>query len=448
MPAHPPDRFEVTRDCRSRYLQRLGTLLQAAGGLSAAAVQALLDGVGQHFDAMLESNRRGSFSEEAHGLTSSRITLVADDELELGIRLDNLIGRLYEGAGADLWKTHLRFVTLLGRPDLPKTDNPIGPRGISDGLHAMFQAAGPSPLDDRLDLLDRLEEHLLDGLPAVYAEINDFLEHAGVFAAQPAIITAPEAARGHRGDAAPVATNALDALHARLLARIPQLEAPSVDGSGSNPGAALLSQAALDNLLFRLDDLERHAAGRSGSLGGTSPDLESLLPDLFSNTEGSAQAAPAPRQLSSRELGIPAAAAEALAIDTVAMICNAILADPMLPEAFKSVVSTLQIPLVKVAISDRSLFADPDHPCRRIIDRMGEAMIGLPIDVTARHPVCSRLGSIAAGLRTSRNVDRAAFAAALAELDGVIAERHTAIAQGATAYADLFAVLDRRDQAR
>jgi hypothetical protein len=439
-----PDRFEVIRDCRACYLKLLGALLRTAGVVSAGACQAVLDGVGRHYDAMTDSTRRASsFREGAQGLTSSRITLIGDDELELGIRLDNLAGRLFDAAGPDLWRTHLRFVNLLGRPDLAKADNPVGPHGIGEGLSAMFHAVEASSLDKKLDLLDRLEGQLLDGLPTLYAALNEFLEQAGVTAAAATIITAPEAPRGGRREAANAAPNVLLALHDGLLARLNG----NADRTGADhvAGATLLSPAAIDNLLFRLDDLERAASGQIDFLTSTAPDLESLIPGLFAE-QSAAAIQPPRRPLNSRQLGVPAATAEGLAIDSVALICDTMLADPTLPEVLKSVLSSLQITLVKVAIRDASLFVDPAHPCRQAIDRIGQAGLGLPREVTAQHPVCARLLAIASALR-SAGAGQAACAEALAALDRLIAERHAAIDQAAAAYLPLFAQLERRDQA-
>ncbi|PKO87801.1 MAG: hypothetical protein CVU18_09445 [Betaproteobacteria bacterium HGW-Betaproteobacteria-12] len=439
-----PDRFEVARDCRARYLQRLDLLLRSAGLLSEMACRAVVDGIGKHYDELVSRPSRGGFREEARGLTSSRITLVGDDELELGIRLDNLTGRLFEGAATDLWHTYLRFITLLARPELQKADNPVGPRGISEGLRAMFKAADAHTLDQQLDLVDRLEDLLLDGLPAIYREINDCLGQAGVAPAQASIVGSPEAPTKTAPPRPAETRDALVALQEDLLARTGDL-AGGVTISGGDIGVALLSQAAIDNLLFRLDDLERTVSGQRDFLTSSSPDLSSLLPELFEDTR--AKPAKPARPLNSRELGIPSATAEGLAIDSVAMLCDAILADPNLPDALKAMISSLQITLIKVAIKDHSLFTDPAHPCRQVIDRLGLALLGAPLDIPPQHPLCTQLTAVASTLRTAPSGGRAVFAEAAGRLDAIIAERSARIDSEAAAYLSLFARLEQRDQA-
>ncbi|HEX6734088.1 MAG TPA: DUF1631 family protein [Azonexus sp.] len=448
MPA--TDRFDVTRDCRAFYLQRVALLLRSGGILGEPACQAVLTGIGRHYDQMVDSPRRGSFREEARGLTSSRITLVCDDELELGIRLDNLTGRLFEGAASELWKVHLRFITLLGRPDLPRADDPLGPRGISEGLRALFQASATHSLDQKLDLIDRLEDLLLDGLPWVYGEVGDFLDQAGVAASQPAIVTSPEA-RTSRDSAHSGTASAPQALHDDLLARLPSAFGSNGNGSGlmSGPdiGVALLSQAAIDNLLFRLDDFERNSSAPSDFLSSSAPDLESLLPGLFTDRPAS-PASTAPRQpLNACTLGVPPGTAEGLAIDSVAMICAAIAADPDQPEVLKTLIASLQVGIIRVAIKDATLFTDAAHPCRQFIDGLGRAVLGLPSDASPQHPLCTQLAAVVADLRQDRSGTAAAYATATARLQAVIDQRHTAIERAAAAYQPLFAQLERRDQA-
>ena len=197
----PSDAFETLRNCRNLYLKHLGALLQDKGSLGAGAIQVIQEGAGAYFDEMVASSRRGSFQDEAGGLTASRITLVGEEDLELGIRLDNLTARLFGSAGETLWKLHLRFVTLLNRPDLSKSDNPLGPRGVVQGLERMLERAGAVSLDKKLDLLDALADYLNDSLPALYAELESFLSGAGVTAAQAGIITSPDAPKKSQNSA-------------------------------------------------------------------------------------------------------------------------------------------------------------------------------------------------------------------------------------------------------
>ncbi|MBU1362670.1 MAG: DUF1631 domain-containing protein [Gammaproteobacteria bacterium] len=432
------DSFHLLSDTRALFLKHLGALLQDCGELSAPAIQAIQNGAGAYFDEMASTNRRGTFAEEASGLTSSRITLVGEEDLELGIRLDNMSARLFESTGGSLWRTHLRFVTLLRRPDLPKSANPIGPKGIAQGLTTMFDAAGAATIDKKLELLDRIEACLLEGLPALYAEINDFMDRKGVDAASPSIIGSQEGPTSTEPSSTP--DNALLALQQRLLASLPRAGelAPAAGGAA----ASLLNQATLERLVERLNELDRRGAFEQKfaptQTGG------GMIPALF--TPNGDFASP-PKVLKSAQLGIPTTANEGLAIDTLAMIFEAIFANPAVPDALKAVISSLQITLLKVAMKDSSLFVDAQHPARLVVDRMGQAILGLPIDVPARHPICARLFEIATRLRSESSADKSAFETALNDLDTLLAEHNASFAAATTPYLPLVNQLDRNDEA-
>lgn len=440
------DTFEILRDCRALFLKRLGALLQDSGLVSGSGVAAIQEGAGVYFDEVVASNRRGSFADEAHGLTASRITLLGEDDLELGIRLDNLTAGLFESTGGGLWKLHLRFITLLRRPDLPKTDNPLGPKGISQGLSAMFSAAGASNLQQKMALLDRFETCLREKLPGLYAELNDFLERGGVETAQPSIVGAAESPAAGK-EAALKTENALLALQQALFAHLPAAPTGGPMGGGSAGGggaaASLLNQSSLEQLMFRLEAMERMGRAGPPTFAEGSLSNETLIPELF----GDSSAPQAPKIIRSAELGLPKSANESLAIDTLAMIFEAIFDDPELPDALKAAVSSLQIKLLKVAMKDASLFTDTTHPARQVLDHMRQAVLGLPLDVPARHPVCARLFELASALRAEPGVTKAGFEKALAEIDAIIAERHRELVAEGMNYLPLLALLDERDKA-
>ncbi len=445
----PPPPTLLT-DCRVLYIKHLGALLRDSALLAGPAIEAIQQGAGDYFDQAAKSQQRGTFQEEVDGLTASRITLVGEDDLELEIRLDNLSAKLLEATGVNLWKLHLRFITLLNRPDLPKNSNPLGPNSLIAGLEAMFAAAGASALDKKLDLLDRLETNLLENLPALYAEIDSFLDQAGVEGAQPGIVGSPSSPRASAPTPPPSNENALRTLQESLLARLPSLPAQAgTSGAGPADGgaaASLLSQATLERLIFRLNELDRKGGFAPSLASSARPSLETLIPGLFDEENGQSDGRPE-KSLNSSELGIPAMAPEGLAIDTLAMIFEAIFAHPGLPDALKAVISSLQITMLKLAMQDASLFTDAAHPARVLLDKMGEAVIGLPNDTPARHPICQRLFAIAGAVRSEFKGDNAVFQQHLLELEDLIAARHAEIARAAEAYIPLIAQLDRRDQA-
>ncbi len=448
-----PDTYDTLRDCRALYLKHLGALLQDSKLLGSGAIQAILQGAVSYFDDMVAATRRGSFQEAASDLTSSRITLVDEDDLELGIRLDHLSATLYETSSTTLWKIHLRFLTLLKRDDLAKTSNPLAPKGVTVGIRSMFELAGAIDLDRKLDLLDKLVKHLSPGLPALYAEIDDFLDLAGIEAAQAGIVTSPESPKKGDSITSTAEGGSLLALQQALLSRLPALNPGGATtqtlggSSGASSGGAassLLTQGLLERLLFRLNELDQKTGMSMNWSPIASSNLENLIPGLF---DGDNTPKVGPRTLNSTELGIPAAAPEGLAIDTLAMIFEALFSNPALPDTLKAVISSLQITLLKLAMQDATLFTDGKHPARQLIDRMGIAMLGMPVDVAARHPVCTRLFEIAGQLRSEFHGNAESLRTSLTQVDALISKRQEEIMAAAEAYLPMLHQLDRRGEA-
>jgi hypothetical protein len=63
-------------------------------------------------------------------------------------------------------------------------------------------------------------------------------------------------------------------------------------------------------------------------------------------------------------------------IDVISMLFEFILDDYSLPDAMKALISRLQIPMLKVAIIDKSFFSKKVHPARRLLNTLAQAAVG------------------------------------------------------------------------
>ncbi|MDT7837431.1 DUF1631 domain-containing protein [Aquabacterium sp. OR-4] len=108
-------------------------------------------------------------------------------------------------------------------------------------------------------------------------------------------------------------------------------------------------------------------AGRrsgSGAPGGAmAPTGPMLLDELDKGKQALKQAASSPT--------------ERATIEIVAMMFQSILTEDRIPAAMRVWFARLQMPVLRVAISEPDFFATLDHPARRLIDRMGACVMGL-----------------------------------------------------------------------
>ena len=74
--------------------------------------------------------------------------------------------------------------------------------------------------------------------------------------------------------------------------------------------------------------------------------------------------------------------AEKATIEIVALMFQAILAEDRIPPAIRVWFARLQMPVLRVAVSDPEFFGTLEHPARRLIDRMGSCVLGFDVAVS------------------------------------------------------------------
>lgn len=514
------DSFFILRDCRELFQKRLAEVARLAGVVAPSVAEPFVEALGEAHDELVNSSGRDGF-EVTDGLTSSRITLMGDDDLELEIRINDIGRRLIDAGGNALWRAQLRYMTLLDRPQMRPEDNPVGPEAITRGLWAICHAANAT-LEAKLALLERVEEQFVSGLPDVYSELNDLLAARNIEPAQTQIVTSPGPKQapglspmmggagggGGVGYAGATGGNPLAALQSIVAqqaggavggvgvvggsfgggtAQFGQMGVPvlapagavagGVAGGTGNVGVLVSGDAALNaatlvmlnQLSARLDQIEAGRAGSvvseggavgggaGGSVGGTvgsrAAGTESASPgvhgaaDSGAGVEGVENAPPSmPYALKSKDVDFPLGQAESVALDTLAHIFEAIFDTWDLPDTVKTAIGRLQIPLLKTAIFDPTLFSDREHPARRLINAMARVAVGLPRDICRAHPVSTRLWQIASTVSEDLQADSSVLQAPLAELDAMIASRDQATMDAALPYITIFQAREVRGQ--
>ena len=84
-------------------------------------------------------------------------------------------------------------------------------------------------------------------------------------------------------------------------------------------------------------------------------------------------------ELNQRRQALKAAAStpvERATIEIVALLFQSILTEERIPSAVRVWFARLQMPTLRVAVSEPDFFATLDHPARRLIDRMGSCVMG------------------------------------------------------------------------
>ena len=129
-------------------------------------------------------------------------------------------------------------------------------------------------------------------------------------------------------------------------------------------GAIQQAQQSLRKRFAAPDERPRTGGPAPGSPGfATAATGPMLLEELQAGTKALKQAAGSP--------------AERATIEIVAMMFQSILTEERIPAAMRVWFARLQMPALRVAVSEPDFFATLDHPARRLIDRMGACVMGL-----------------------------------------------------------------------
>ena len=94
------------------------------------------------------------------------------------------------------------------------------------------------------------------------------------------------------------------------------------------------------------------------------------------------QAAGALRQRTSDLKQAASTSSEKATIEIVALMFQSILAEDRIPPAVRVWFARLQMPVLRVAISEPEFFGSLQHPARRLIDRMGSCVLGFDATVS------------------------------------------------------------------
>ena len=434
---------ELDRDQRNLYMFTCGKARQQWAGIE----QTFLDYLSSYFDARV----RGDPLDKVAGTMPTsldELSLVDEDDLTQDLAVSELTRKLKERCDEELFGVEQRFGSLLGKTDTNDRENPLGTEGVAQALRAACDEVDSS-VQMRLVLLQSLEVQISTELAKLYQELNVRLQRQNVL---------PGLRRGFRRNAAArSASSAAPQTTATGTAAMPQQDftasmpgfgVSSAHGFGEQQGFGTVSDVDGDiyAMLSQLVQGQMAAQGSGGPVGGAagaggpaaldSPFvLEALSAlqasaDTMMPTSAMAPAAGFPalnvvptnvlRDFRSSELGRHLGQFDAITVDIVAMLFDLIFDDAKIADPIKALVGRLQIPLVKVAMLDRSFFSSKAHPARRLLDLISQSMMRWGHDVGHDDPLYIKLAAIVDRILRDFDRDLSLFEACSADLEAFI----------------------------
>ncbi len=300
-----------------------------------------------------------------------KLALVHNDDLERTVAVDAMVAKVMNRDGVALGQLTTRLNVLIPQPLTDET-NPLGPTLLCD----FFLQAGHNlgvEIKVKLIILKLFEKYALSNADQLYEEANQLLISAGVLLDLKAV---PSRRSTDRSPGSAHAAEATPADNATLVQA-----AESLDKSVQEVFCALQ-----ELLVHVRGSLTPHAANDNEARPISSQDLMRLLshlqqyvpraenPDDF---DLRAQLEQLISRVSARsgKFRVVGTMDEDV-INLISMLFEFILDDRNLPASLRALIGRLQIPMLKVAVIDKSFFSRSSHPARRLLNEIASAALG------------------------------------------------------------------------
>lgn len=293
------------------------------------------------------------------------LSLVQNDALEESVALDTMVAKVVSRDGTALSQLTTRFNAMVSKK-LDNKTNPVGPTSLCEFFLDACSSLGVE-IKVKLIILKLFEKYVLSDLDQLYAEANQALIAAGVL---PELKSAPARRNPLRGSA--VASGSRQGGSAELgelsdegveevFGALQELlsQARGTTGPRHNRPAGAMPISSTD-LMRLLSHMQQRAPAQVSDDFDLRDQLEGLL------TRASAKAGKA------RVVG----EVDEDVINLVSMLFEYILDDRTLPDSFKALIARLQIPILKVAVIDKTFFNRGSHPARRLLNEIASAALG------------------------------------------------------------------------
>ncbi|NMT65371.1 DUF1631 domain-containing protein [Marinobacter orientalis] len=316
------------------------------------------------------SFRPASGSRTLDEVEQDSLALMDHADLEQQVAIDNLINKLRNQHAEAIGLLNVRVSHLVPSAELDDSQMPLSPEVICGGV---AEACADLDIDIRAKLVVlKLFDRLLVGiLGDVYKDANKTLIAEGVL---PDMRRAPAGGRPSSGRAPGAAGSGgilsekagsdsagpLTAPPGDVGATFSELSALLHKGQSGATGRPSGGTVLLDTgaLMLRLSDIQ--AQSLHWRQGEVVPLSEQLQPVFRAETGGAFNVGQVDNDV----------------INLVSMLFDFILEDRQLHPVMKAVIGRLQIPVLKVALSDRNFFNRGGHPVRKLVNELAMSAIG------------------------------------------------------------------------
>lgn len=296
------------------------------------------------------------------------LDLIEKEDLEVSVAVEAMINRVNSDAGADLLELSARVAKIAGSADIGLKGFPASPFSLCQSFVKASEKLDFS-IRARLIVLKLFERYLLTNLPAVYQQVNKQLKQAGVL---PNLVLGNKNRAEANGQKVPKEAPANDVKAASD--DVPVLAAGQYVSSGLpfNELCSLLHSARSYEKVEITNAIPQSNVIQLLSYNQNLVAEQPVGEGSFSRSDFKTLITESPQAPSNSSLSH----ADSDTISLISMLFDFILDDRQLQPVMKALIARLQIPILKVAMLDRSFFDRGGHPARKLLNEMATAALG------------------------------------------------------------------------
>ncbi len=378
---------------------------------------------------------------------ADELSLVEQDDVEESLAVTNLVENIKSRCKSELYPLDQRLGHLFGEPGAEIPANPFGPEALGGAFRTLAQTLD-APIEVRITLLKLCDKHAGLAIQELYRTLNDLLVREGVL---PKLAHGKGASHGRtrviiESDAGSAEVGGPDVFS--TLQQLMQAHGMSPGSSSGTAGGVPMGGSSAGGRSGGVPGVAVAGVGGSGVAGpgvggGPVPMATAALVSTLTQLQhgehialGQQSIALDPGLVSSgtvnvlRELRDTAGQLEQTdryTLDIVTLLFDYILDDPAIPDAIKTLIGRLQIPLLKVALLDKDLFSRRTHPARRLLDALAEAALGWSASNRQHDALLEKIQYIVFRVIEEFDRDLGLFTALLEEFNAFLAdEQHAA----------------------
>lgn len=325
----------------------LGELLRALQRSDDAVPRAFAESLDRLMGERSGRPREAERSYHAQHFADVVLSLVDDVVFSESLLIGNLARQIHTASESELRDLIPRISVLQGvEGEVEEARNPLAPEIIAEALKDACWALDCG-LQARQTALTLIAGRIADALPAAYRAINAHLVERKVL---------PRVRQTVRRGGRPGVTQTRRTPEvADMLRRLVGQEVAAA------AGVPLRMHAANDAVMDGLTQLQQGEG--SFKLGG----------QQFSVNVGTADTVNVVRALLDAGINRQVGALDGAIIDIVATLFDFIFDDERVPTLMKGLIGRLQLPVLKLALSDHEFFSDRQHPARALINTLAQA---------------------------------------------------------------------------